>query len=278
MPPDDLLRGAIRELVRHRPALFAEAVEWIVSHRRSEDAERREPPDAGGEHSLGQDETRDYGCVESLLLFWRETLETGFSISEVPDSERGRLALRALLTGWLLDSDAHFEPPAGIKSRPRELRDLPFLDVSMFMLLSDRFRFRTDPQWVELVRCAWKEVEATECLPSETAEEPAPARKSKPAGRAAVRALASLYWVQTEMPRLSPPESGPKKYDLKQWEYIREHECPAYKADDGGWLAPPSFKSWCRYIRLALAEEDSPKASPRAGRQYGSSVAPWDRI
>ncbi len=90
-----------------------------------------------------------------------------------------------------------------------------------------------------------------------------------------LRAAASFEWVCKARPDLIP--KLPKKYAVEQWEYIRDHDCPAYE-DDGKPIKIPGYESWQRQIRGGLRDPEGPKTSPRAGREHGSSIAPHAQL
>ena len=98
-------------------------------------------------------------------------------------------------------------------------------------------------------------------------------RMSRPSFK---RAAASYEWVCSHRPDLIPPP--PQKYSHAQWEFIKEHGCPAYEDANGREISVPSFDTWRRQICGGLRDPSSPKTSPRAGRKHGSSIVRLDQI
>lgn len=90
--------------------------------------------------------------------------------------------------------------------------------------------------------------------------------------KADARAAASFEWVCTKRPDLLPTKPG-TRYAREQWQYIREHDCPAYKE----WTAP-AFETWKRQARRGLADPLKPKASSRTHRSHGKSIVQADQI
>ena len=103
-----------------------------------------------------------------------------------------------------------------------------------------------------------------------------PDEKDRMPLRCFMRAAASYEWVCSHRPDLIPPP--PKKYSHAQWEFIKEHGCPAYEDADGREISVPSFETWRREVRAGFYDPSNPKTSPRAGRKHGSSIVRSDQI
>lgn len=100
------------------------------------------------------------------------------------------------------------------------------------------------------------------------------ADQRSPAMSAAVRrAGASLEWVRVGRPELGPAESAAERYTRAEYDYIRENDCPAYRAETGEPIQAPAWQTWARYIREYLRLSGGPANSPRAGRPTGRSIA-----
>lgn len=94
--------------------------------------------------------------------------------------------------------------------------------------------------------------------------------------QAHLRAAESYEWVCAERPDLTP--APPAKYSRKQWQYIRDNNCPAYADDDENAQPVPAFETWKRQVRAGQRDDSTPKAIPRAGREHGRSIVPHDQI
>ena len=100
-------------------------------------------------------------------------------------------------------------------------------------------------------------------------------KEPKPAERMAV---ASYEWVCHKRPDLMPTKGG-QKYSKEQWEYIRDHDCPAYHDQaTGRSFAVPDFETWKRYVRGGQYDPEEPKATSRAGRRHGKSIVQADQV
>ncbi len=95
-------------------------------------------------------------------------------------------------------------------------------------------------------------------------------RVNKQAQPAARRATESYEWVCTKRPDLVP--EAPKRYDVGQWNYIRDQGCPAYTDDEDEPLVVPAFETWKRQVRAGCHNPQDPKATPRSSRPHGKSV------
>lgn len=86
------------------------------------------------------------------------------------------------------------------------------------------------------------------------------------------RAGESFEWVSSERPDLAPPADASRPYCFAQWQYIKEHGCPAYPEDEAGNPQVPRHATWERYVREHLRVRGGPQRSPRAARPTGRSI------
>lgn len=89
------------------------------------------------------------------------------------------------------------------------------------------------------------------------------------------RAYASFVWVCSDRKDLVP--TGRQRYSRAQYGHIFEHECPAYTDEEKHSMRIPAFETWKRQIRAGDPKEEK-GTTPRAGRDYGSSIARADQI
>ncbi len=88
--------------------------------------------------------------------------------------------------------------------------------------------------------------------------------KIKPAH---AKAWESYKWVSENRPELVPPEDSCCWYSQVMYEVAIE-ESGVYDEESG-----PSYETWIRYLRQCRNAIDGPKNTPRAGREYGGSIA-----
>jgi len=89
------------------------------------------------------------------------------------------------------------------------------------------------------------------------------------------RAYESYQWVCRERPDLVP--DPPVRFTPAMLEHIRTCDCPAYLDEDHP--PPMNFETWKRQVRAGeKATDPTPKTSPRADRDHGSSIVRHDQI
>ncbi|MCH8269998.1 MAG: hypothetical protein IH985_02145 [Planctomycetes bacterium] len=101
--------------------------------------------------------------------------------------------------------------------------------------------------------------------------EPAPAEQTQLASEPKMPnyiklAGASLEWLGTKRADLIPDGQATEDERKSQWEYLRDHGCPAYPD------SIPSFETWTKYVRDYLRLTKGPRNTSRAGRTGRSIV------
>ncbi|MCC7389532.1 MAG: hypothetical protein IT431_12260 [Phycisphaerales bacterium] len=109
-------------------------------------------------------------------------------------------------------------------------------------------------------------------LPQPEKALPEPTPSTVKLNEAQRRAGESFEWISAAHPELSPPEDSARPYCSAQWEYLREHGCPAYPMDAAGNPEVPSQGTWERYVRAWLRAQNGPQRSSRTGRPIGKSI------
>lgn len=91
-----------------------------------------------------------------------------------------------------------------------------------------------------------------------------------------LRAGESLEWVERERPELAPDDQGVGVPSRAQFDFIKEHGCPAYPEDSRGESTIPGFATWRRYIRTYRAATRGPDAVDEPRARVGRSIVNVD--
>lgn len=242
----DAMRRAESRFVRNQPKLFAEAVDWIESHRRVKRVSR-----------VSERASADFRMLEGVVLHYRAFLDKSPSSATVST----KAAFRVILTYWLLSKDGHRIEHVGAGRKPWVVRPaclarLPLLTGPELRVLRGRYALESDPRWLLLARNAWDLVDpgylvklramagtgASEAEVS-NGKSGTPAKGTMPARYQQARA--SLEWAYQKFPDLF----GAEKNKFPKTAFIKVNDPSAGCPFLGGKKLAFSFGTWTRYLR-----------------------------